>query len=64
MQIKTPHAVSQGAGVLLGNFNNAPTTTASVRDFAALETANQTGQLKSVYDMRVSHSNMNTRPSS
>ena len=63
MQAKTPHTVSQGAGVLLGNFPNAVTSTVTVstRDFA-LEKSNETGPLKSVYDMRVSHSGMNTRP--
>ena len=61
MQAKTPHTVSQGAGVLLGNFPNAVTSTVSTRDFA-LEKSNETGPLKSVYDMRVSHSGINTRP--
>ena len=57
MQAKTPHTVSQGAGVLLGNFPNAVTSAGSTRDFA-LETSKETGPLKSVYDMRVSHSGM------
>ena len=61
MKLNTPHTVSQGAGVLLGNFG--PTSTGSTRDLI-LETNKDTEALKSVYDMRVSHSNMNTRPMS
>ena len=61
MQAKTPHTVSQGAGVLLGNLPNAVTSAGSTRDFA-LETSKETGPLKSVYDMRVSHSGIHTRP--
>ena len=65
MHAKTPHTVSQGAGVLLGNFPQGTITSAgaSTRDFA-LEASKETGPLKSVYDMRVSHSGMNTRPAS
>ena len=65
MHAKTPHTVSQGAGVLLGNFPHGTITSAgaSTRDFA-LEASKETGPLKSVYDMRVSHSGMNTRPAS
>ena len=42
-----------GAGVLLGNFNPAPTSTGSTRDLI-LETNKDTEALKSVYDMRIS----------
>ena len=60
MQIQTPHTVSQRAGVLLGNFNNA-LSSGSTRELG-LEVPKEAGQLKSVYDMRLSHSGLNTRP--
>ena len=46
---------------MLGNFNNAAISTGSTREIG-LEAAKETGPLKSVYDMRLSHSGMNTRP--
>lgn len=54
----TNHTVSQGAGVLLGNLN--------YHDEALLRELNNSqtsGNLKSVYDMRVSHSNLGGKPS-
>lgn len=50
----TQHTVSHGAGVLLGNLNYGEEGT-FIRD---LNVSNTSGNLKSVYDMRVSHSNL------
>jgi len=50
----TTHTVSHGAGVLLGNLNYA-NEQALLREFNDSKTSTN---LKSVYDMRVSHSNL------
>ena len=51
----TQHTVSHGAGVLLGNLNYGEEGHTFLRD---LNVSNTSGNLKSVYDMRVSHSNL------
>ena len=54
MQKTTTHTVSHGAGVLLANLNYGVEENL-LRDFNESRTS---GNLKSVYDMRVSHSNL------
>ena len=53
MQKTTNHTVSHGAGVLLGNLQYGDETL--LREYNNSQTS---GNLKSVYDMRVSHSNL------
>lgn len=50
----TQHTVSHGAGVLLGNLNYGD----EINFMRELNDSKTSGNLKSVYDMRVSHSNL------
>lgn len=55
----TQHTVSHGAGVLLGNMQHYGVEQEFLRE---LNNSNTSGNLKSVYDMRLSHSRQSNRP--